>query len=82
MREEAARFRILIDALYDNAVKLMASAGADPLNLYSATEGIEANEFKRTASRLVEMGSESYLVLPHGRSDSTASGATTGLVET
>jgi len=37
---------------------------------------------ERTVSRLTEMGSESYLALPHGRSDSTATGATTGLVET
>lgn len=81
-RNYAKRFITLIDTLYDNAVKLMASADTDPLSLYSATEGVEANEFKRTSSRLIEMGSESYLALPHGRSDSTASGATTGLVET
>jgi cell division protein ZapE len=81
-RNAAKRFITLIDTLYDNAVKLMASADTDPLSLYSATEGVEANEFKRTSSRLVEMGSESYLALPHGRSDSSASGSTTGLVET
>ena len=81
-RNAAKRFIALIDTLYDNAVKLMASADADPLSLYGATEGIEANEFKRTSSRLIEMGSESYLALPHGRSDSSASGSTTGLVET
>jgi cell division protein ZapE len=81
-RNFAKRFITLIDTLYDNAVKLMASAEADPLSLYSATEGVEVNEFKRTSSRLIEMGSESYLALPHGRSDSTASGQTTGLVET
>jgi cell division protein ZapE len=81
-RNAAKRFTTLIDTLYDNAVKLMASADADPLTLYQATEGNEANEFKRTASRLIEMSSESYLALPHGRSLSEASGSTTGLVET
>jgi cell division protein ZapE len=81
-RNYAKRFITLIDTLYDNAVKLMASADTDPLSIYSATEGVEVNEVKRTSSRLIEMGSESYLALPHGRSDSTASGSTTGLVET
>jgi cell division protein ZapE len=81
-RNAAKRFIALIDTLYDNAVKLMASADADPMSLYSATEGTEAMEFQRTVSRLIEMDSESYLALPHGRSDSTASGASTGLVET
>jgi cell division protein ZapE len=81
-RNAAKRFITLIDALYDNAVKLLASAEANPVSLYLATDGIEANEFKRTSSRLIEMGSESYLALPHGRKDSAASGASTGLVET
>ena len=81
-RNAAKRFITLIDTLYDNAVKLMASAEADPVSLYRATEGNEANEFKRTSSRLIEMSSESYLALPHGRKDSTASGSTKGLVET
>ena len=81
-RNAAKRFVTLIDALYDNAVKLMASADADPMSLYVATDGQEANEFKRTSSRLIEMSSESYLALPHGRKDSAASGTSTGLVET
>src|SRR6202047_3714843 len=79
-RNAAKRFIALIDTLYDNAVKLMASAEADPLSLYVASEGNEANEFKRTSSRLIEMSSESYLALPHGHKDSEASGSSTGLV--
>jgi cell division protein ZapE len=81
-RNAAKRFISLIDTLYDNGVKLMASAAADPTAIYVATEGVEANEFKRTSSRLIEMSSESYLAAPHGRKDSSASGSTTGLVET
>jgi cell division protein ZapE len=81
-RNAAKRFITLIDTLYDNAVKLMASADANPISLYLANEGTEAMEFKRTASRLIEMSSESYLALAHGRKDSTASGSTKGLVET
>ena len=65
-RNEAKRFIILVDTLYDHAVKLLASAEAEPHQLYVGTEGYEANEFKRTASRLFEMRSQSYLGLPHG----------------
>jgi cell division protein ZapE len=81
-RNAAKRFITLIDTLYDNGVKLMASAAADPMSLYQASEGNETNEFKRTSSRLIEMGSESYLGQAHGHKDSAASGSTTGLVET
>jgi cell division protein ZapE len=81
-RNEAKRFIILIDTLYDNAVKLVASSAAEPDMLYRASDGFEAQEFKRTASRLIEMRSETYLALPHGRRDSTASQVVEGIVET
>jgi cell division protein ZapE len=80
-RNEAKRFIALIDTFYDAGVKVLASAAAEPAALYEATEGYEADEFKRTASRLIEMGSTAYLALSHGRS-TAISGSAEGLVET
>lgn len=64
MRNEAARFVTLIDALYENKVKLIAAADAKPEDLYQAGNG--RFEFERTVSRLNEMQSAEYLALGHG----------------
>jgi cell division protein ZapE len=78
-RNAAKRFITLIDTLYDNAVKLVASAAGEPDGLYLATEGVEVQEFRRTASRLIEMRSEGYLSLPHGQ---RAASDQSGIIET
>ncbi|MGZ8350826.1 MAG: AFG1/ZapE family ATPase, partial [Allosphingosinicella sp.] len=66
-RNEAARFVTLIDALYEQKVKLIAAADAVPEKLYPAGDG--AFEFQRTVSRLIEMQSQDYLAAGHGESD-------------
>lgn len=60
------RFITLIDECYDRNVRLMLNAAAPPAALYAGTR--QAAAFQRTASRLVEMQSRSYLERPH-RSD-------------
>ena len=64
-RNAARRFVWLVDAFYDNRVKLVASAAAEPDHLY--VKGDFASEFERTASRLIEMRGHDYLAAPHGR---------------
>jgi len=64
MRNEAARFVTLIDALYEHKVKLLAAADAEPSGLYPKGDG--SFEFQRTASRLEEMRSADYLAEGHG----------------
>jgi len=55
---EAKRFVILVDALYEAKVRLICSAADEPERLY--IEGTGSFEFERTASRLREMQSEGW----------------------
>jgi cell division protein ZapE len=64
MRNEAARFITLIDALYEHKVKLLAGADAEPSGLYPSGDG--SFEFQRAVSRLEEMRSAEYLAEGHG----------------
>jgi cell division protein ZapE len=58
--DEARRFTLLIDTLYDSRIKLICSAATRPELLYVAGEN--ATAFRRAASRLLEMQSTDYLV--------------------
>ena len=66
--DEARRFTLLVDVLYDNRVKLILSAEGGPMDLLRAEDASRdarlkamVFEFDRTASRLIEMQSKVYL---------------------
>jgi cell division protein ZapE len=63
LKNQAQRFIVLIDALYENKVNLICSSDAPPEELYVLGEGVF--EFERLVSRLMEMQSKEYLSLPH-----------------
>ena len=62
-RNEARRFMTLVDALYEHRVNFICAAADAPDQLYAAGDG--ASEFRRTASRLIEMQSVDYLARMH-----------------
>jgi cell division protein ZapE len=60
-RNEAKRFIILIDVLYDFGSRIFISASDAPDDIYSVKSGLKVGEFTRTSSRLIEMASEAYV---------------------
>ncbi len=67
--DSARRFTWLVDVFYDDRVKLIVAAEAQPDDLF--TDGGDAKtaaaEFARSASRLTEMQSASYLKMERAR---------------
>ena len=59
-RNAVKRFIALVDTLYDGQRVLIVEADAMPEALYTATNGTEAFEFRRTISRLREMDSAAW----------------------
>jgi cell division protein ZapE len=70
-RNEAQRFHILVDTMYEAHTLLVASAEVPPQEIYVKGDG--SFEFQRTVSRLMEMQSEEYIA--HAAPDATETGA-------
>ena len=62
-RNEARRLVTFIDACYEHKCKVICSADGPPDQLY--VKGVGEFEFRRCASRLVEMQAEDYMRTPH-----------------
>jgi cell division protein ZapE len=60
--DAARRFTWLVDVLYDERIKLVLSAEAPPEELF--VEGENSADFQRTVSRLHEMQSAEYRLMP------------------
>ncbi len=63
IRDQARRFMMLIDALYERRTTLVCSAEASPKELYGGSDW--GFEFDRTVSRLMEMQSAGYVSEAH-----------------
>ncbi|MGB8819056.1 MAG: cell division protein ZapE [Rhizobiaceae bacterium] len=61
-RNEAKRFIILIDVLYDNGNRLFVSAANTPDEIYRVPAGLKIGEFSRASSRLVQMTSAEWMI--------------------
>jgi cell division protein ZapE len=57
-RNEAKRFILLIDTLYDEQIRVIINAETTPIEIYNG--GDHAFEFERTISRLLEMQGQEY----------------------
>ncbi len=68
-RNEAKRFIILIDVLYEARTRLFISAATGPDLIYQVKAGLKVGEFTRTSSRLFEMTSTAWLLDWQARRD-------------
>jgi cell division protein ZapE len=66
-REEARRFTLLLDVLYERATKLLCSAAAPPDRLFDIPR--DAVVTARAVSRLLEMQSAAYLTRTREEND-------------